>query len=73
MRQRAGRKVGRRLTIAEMNLAMGLPEGLARCAIRVSLGWASTEADVERFLAAWLPLAKRTLARTGAATTYGGI
>jgi cysteine desulfurase len=51
-------------------LAMGLPEGLARCAIRVSLGWASTEADVERFLAAWLPLAKRTLARTGAATTY---
>lgn len=50
-------------------LAMGLPEALARCAIRISLGWASSEADVERFLAAWLPLARRALARGNAKTT----
>lgn len=50
-------------------LAMGLCEAEARCAIRISLGWASTEADVERFLAVWLPLAERTLARGAAGTT----
>jgi cysteine desulfurase len=32
--------------------AMGLPPEMARCAIRVSLGWSSTEADVDAFLAA---------------------
>lgn len=37
--------------------AMGLPEALARCAIRVSLGWSTTADDVERFLAVWIPLA----------------
>lgn len=30
--------------------AMGIPVGLARCAIRVSLGWASSDADVATFL-----------------------
>ncbi|MEI6559347.1 MAG: aminotransferase class V-fold PLP-dependent enzyme [Rhodospirillaceae bacterium] len=33
--------------------AMAVDDALARCAIRVSLGWASGERDVERFLAAW--------------------
>jgi cysteine desulfurase len=33
--------------------AMGLPEDVARSAIRVSLGWTTTEADVDEFLAAW--------------------
>jgi cysteine desulfurase len=33
--------------------AMGVPHDLARCAIRVSLGWNSTPADVAAFLAAW--------------------
>lgn len=50
-------------------LAMGLREAEARCAIRVSLGWATTDADVERFLAVWLPLAGRALARQAARTT----
>jgi cysteine desulfurase len=50
-------------------LAMGLAEAEARCAIRVSLGWASSVADVERFLAVWLPLASRTLAREPVTTT----
>lgn len=44
--------------------AMGLSEPLARCAIRVSLGWSTTAADIERFLAVWIPLAS---GRAGAA------
>jgi cysteine desulfurase len=39
--------------------AMGLPEA-ARESIRVSLGWSTTEADIERFLEAWRPLAQKT-------------
>lgn len=34
--------------------AMGVPEDEARCALRVSLGWDSTEGDAARFTAAWL-------------------
>jgi len=37
--------------------AMGLGEPAARRALRVSLGWSSTEADVTRFLEAWAPVA----------------
>ena len=33
--------------------AMGVPRDLAKCAIRISLGWASTEADLEMFATAW--------------------
>jgi len=36
--------------------AMGVPPPLLHGAVRVSLGWASTEADVERFLDAWRKL-----------------
>lgn len=50
-------------------LATGLSEAEASCAIRVSLGWASSAADVERFLAVWPPLAARALARRAAGTT----
>jgi cysteine desulfurase len=39
--------------------AMGLAPDAAGCAIRVSLGWDSTEADIDRFLAAWCGLAAR--------------
>jgi cysteine desulfurase len=34
--------------------AMGVPPDLARGAIRVSIGHATTESEIERFLAAWL-------------------
>ena len=37
--------------------AMGVPTEVARSAIRVSLGWTSTEADVDAFLAAWVSIA----------------
>jgi cysteine desulfurase len=37
--------------------AMGVPPPLLRGAVRVSLGWTTTRADVERFLGAWRKLA----------------
>jgi len=37
--------------------AMGVPEPVQRGAVRVSLGWNSTEGDVEKFLSAWRKLA----------------
>jgi cysteine desulfurase len=33
--------------------AMGVAPGLARCALRASLGWSTTAAEVDRFLAVW--------------------
>ena len=39
--------------------AMGLPDEIVRSTIRVSLGWNTTEADVDRFVAAWLRLRRR--------------
>jgi cysteine desulfurase len=36
--------------------ALGAPDGVAGCAIRVSLGWATTERDIDRFLKAWRAL-----------------
>jgi len=40
--------------------AMGVPEAQASSAIRVSLGWASEAADVDRFVEAWTRLFMRT-------------
>ena len=37
-------------------LAMGVDPSDAKCAIRISLGLDNTEADVDRFLQAWIPL-----------------
>jgi cysteine desulfurase len=37
--------------------AMGVSPALTRGAVRVSLGWTTTEADLERFLGAWRKLA----------------
>lgn len=39
--------------------AMGVPEAAARQAIRLSLGWTSTRADIDAFLTAWAPMAER--------------
>jgi cysteine desulfurase len=43
--------------------AMGVAADEAQSAIRVSLGWASTASDVDRFLAAWGRLYERTRTR----------
>jgi cysteine desulfurase len=39
--------------------AMAVPAELAAATIRVSLGWASSAADIERFLDSWLALYRR--------------
>jgi len=39
--------------------AMGASAAVAGSAIRVSLGWATEAADIDRFLAAWLAMAER--------------
>jgi cysteine desulfurase len=33
---------------------MGVPEPLARGGLRISLGWTTTEAEIDRFIAAWI-------------------
>jgi cysteine desulfurase len=41
--------------------AMGIPEAVAATAIRVSLGWTTTAADVDQFITIWQGLSERTL------------
>ncbi len=36
--------------------ALGAPDPVAGCAIRVSLGWGTTERDIDRFVGAWRAL-----------------
>jgi cysteine desulfurase len=45
--------------------AMGIAPEIARAAIRVSLGWTSSERDVEAFLAVWVDLARGQPAARG--------
>jgi cysteine desulfurase len=47
--------------------AMGVAPDLAQGAIRVSLGWDSDAADIERFLSAWTGLVMRTRGNRAAA------
>jgi cysteine desulfurase len=49
--------------------AMGLGDDIAGSAIRVSLGWASKAADIDRFLEAWSAVAARLRARQPAGLT----
>ncbi len=44
--------------------AMGAAPELARGGIRVSLGWSTTEADIDRFLNAWIKVASALLKET---------
>ncbi|HZH28551.1 MAG TPA: cysteine desulfurase family protein [Azospirillaceae bacterium] len=56
-----------KVTPSRVLAAMGVAEDLARCAVRVSLGWASTPQDVDVFVAAWSDLYRRSRGRTRAA------
>ena len=40
--------------------AMGVADDAAETAIRVSLGWTTLESDIDRFVAAWTQLYRRT-------------
>ena len=41
--------------------AMGFPRNIAQGAVRLSLGWSTTEADIDRCLEAWRKLANTLL------------
>jgi len=43
--------------------AMGVAPEIANSTIRVSLGWTTTQADIDHFLDAWTALARRSLRR----------
>jgi cysteine desulfurase len=40
---------------------MGYPQEVAESAVRVSTGWGSVEAEIDRFLEAWRKLAQPLL------------
>ncbi|MSO73252.1 MAG: cysteine desulfurase [Rhodospirillaceae bacterium] len=48
-----------RIAPSHVLLAMGVAPNEAKSAIRVSLGWETTRADISRFLEVWLPLAAK--------------
>ena len=50
-----------RVQASDVLAAMGVDLALARGAVRVSLGWSTTEDEVERFLQAWKRLAASLL------------
>jgi cysteine desulfurase len=43
-----------RVQASHVLTSMGVEPGQARGAVRVSLGWTTTEADIDRLLAAWI-------------------
>ena len=47
--------------------AMGVPEQLAVCAVRVSLGWTTTGDHIDRFMVAWRALYDRAHSRSATA------
>lgn len=46
--------------------AMGVPDAEALCALRVSLGWATTEDEIDRFVAVWSDIFSRAAATRAA-------
>jgi cysteine desulfurase len=57
-----------KVTASRVLRAMGAPDSLSRAAIRVSLGWASSPADIDRFCAAWSKFVTRHEARAATMT-----
>lgn len=55
-----------RVTRSHVLDAMGLDPDLARCAIRISAGWSTTDADIDGFADAWTSIVKRARARAAA-------
>jgi cysteine desulfurase len=47
--------------------AMGVPQDLAKCALRVSLGWESAEKDLDSFARAWATVLSRIVPEATAA------
>lgn len=51
------------MKFSEVIRAMGYGLDVAECAVRVSMGWSTTEADIDRFLQAWRKLSQPLLKR----------
>ncbi|GBD43501.1 Cysteine desulfurase NifS [bacterium HR40] len=56
-------RIGRSHVLA----AMGLPPAVCNSAIRISLGWSTTAAEIERFVEAWTGIARALLPARGLA------
>ncbi|MBN9670449.1 cysteine desulfurase family protein [Roseibium aggregatum] len=48
-----------KVSVSHVLTAMGVGEELARCALRVSTGWKTTEAEIDRFLSVWPKIVER--------------
>ena len=48
-----------KVSVSHVLTAMGADEATARCALRVSLGWNSQDADIDRFLEVWPQIVDR--------------
>ncbi|NVK34833.1 MAG: cysteine desulfurase [Rhodobacteraceae bacterium] len=48
-----------KVSVSHVLTAMGVDEALARCALRISLGWNTKEADIDRFLDVWPAIVDR--------------
>jgi len=56
-----------KVQVSHVLQAMGLPPDLCGSAIRVSLGWTTTEAEIEHFVNAWTSLYERHMRLSAAA------
>ncbi len=56
-----------KVSVSHVLRAMGVAEDAAACAIRISLGWATTASDADRLVEAWGALHARTRANATAA------
>ncbi|MCX2722819.1 cysteine desulfurase family protein [Roseibium salinum] len=48
-----------KISVSHVLAAMGVEEDLARCALRVSMGWNTSDADIGRFLELWPKIVDR--------------
>jgi cysteine desulfurase len=54
-----------KVKVSHVLSAMGYSEDIAASSLRVSLGYQTTEADIDAFLQAWKALYNRTVGRKG--------
>jgi cysteine desulfurase len=48
-----------KVSVSHVLTAMGIDENLARCALRISMGWDTVDADIDRFLEIWPKIVDR--------------
>ncbi|MEP3429390.1 MAG: cysteine desulfurase family protein [Roseibium sp.] len=48
-----------KVSVSHVLTAMGVDEEIARCALRISMGWNTSDADIDRFLDVWPKIVDR--------------